>query len=604
MRRLLAAALFLALPSGAFAQARVAVPTVTPVVTGPVVIGVAPGALALPSLPLTGSLSPSLTPSPAPSIAPTAAASLIPSALVPLEAIPALPVAAIPVAVPVAKTEKAALVAAPKALLAVAATRLAAASVPEKPAEVGKKAGDEIFSGSTDRPSETDEVAGKHSEVLPALSPSTSQGTAKRLPLVARWNAAMTDGAGPLVMAAFAWNFLTIAAYSIIGPARGALLLTKFGPETLPWVYMGSALLTGAVVFVFNRFVRVPRKILIGGSLTMLAVTLAVGAFAVSAAAMPSVAIGYYLWTDVFGIMSTTLFWMYANDVFTHDESKRLFGFIAAGAPLGSIAGALLLKLLVGSMGPVPMLMIAAGIFAAVLPIFFFMESRAKGRSATDAKPAGGSAAKPGVIKTILSSKFLIFLTAIVALERLVPDITNYLYSAAVSATHAGDPKGMTQMFADVNFYTSLASFAASSLFVGLTLRKIGIGGALMTAGLVNLVLFALFPFMPTLGLAAVFFGLDGVTRYTWFKTAKESTYAATDHETLYTVKPAIEMVVYRTARFVAGLLLLAVAALGGGLTQVALLGIPLALAWLYASWRLNREYKKLEAANKAAGKD
>jgi len=368
-------------------------------------------------------------------------------------------------------------------------------------------------------------------------------------------------------------------------------------------VYMGSALLTGAVVFVFNRFVRVPRKLLIGGSLTMLAVTLAVGAFAVSAAAMPSVAIGYYLWTDVFGIMSTTLFWMYANDVFTHDESKRLFGFIAAGAPLGSIAGALLLKLLVGSMGPVPMLMIAAGIFAAVLPIFFFMESRAKGRVASAAPQSAKAAPEKGILKTILSSPFLIVLTAIVALERLVPDITNYLYSLTAVAAHTGDPKGLTQMFADVNFYTSLASFAASSLFVGLTLRKIGIGGALMTAGLVNLVLFALFPFMPTLGLAALFFGLDGVTRYTWFKTAKESTYAATDHETLYRVKPAIEMFVYRFARFLAGLLLLGVAWLGGGPVHVALLGIPLALLWLYASWRMGREHRKLEAANEAAGK-
>ena len=464
-----------------------------------------------------------------------------------------------------------------------------------------------MFSGETRRSPSDDAtpVSGKMSDAAsPSLLPAAPQAVpAKKEPLISRLKSSMSNGAGPLVLAAFAWNFLTIAAYSIIGPARGGLLLTKFGPETLPWVYMGSALLTGAVVFVFNRFVRVPRKLLIGGSLTMLAVTLAVGAFAVSTAAMPSVAIGYYLWTDVFGIMSTTLFWMYANDVFTHDESKRLFGFIAAGAPLGSIAGALLLKLLVGSMGPVPMLMIAAGIFAAVLPIFFFMESRAKGRVASAAPQAGKAAPEKSILKTILSSPFLIFLTAIVALERLVPDITNYLYSVAATAAHAGDPKGLTQMFADVNFYTSLASFAASSLFVGLTLRKIGIGGALMTAGLVNLVLFALFPFMPTLGLAALFFGLDGVTRYTWFKTAKESTYAATDHETLYRVKPAIEMFVYRFARFVAGLLLLGVAWLGGGPAQVAMLGIPLALLWLYASWRLGREHKKLEAANEAAAK-
>ncbi|MBI2788519.1 MAG: MFS transporter [Elusimicrobia bacterium] len=484
--------------------------------------------------------------------------------------------------------------------LVTATSRLTAASAPDKPASDAKRVSDEVFSGETPRrPSDEAPVPGRYSS-SPSLSPASAPLPAKKPPLIARWRSAMSDGSGPLVLAAFAWNFLTIAAYSIIGPARGALLMTKFGPDTIPWVYMASAALTGAVVFAYGRFSRAPRKLLIGGSLAMLAATLVAGAFAVSATALPSVAFGYFLWTDVFGIMSATLFWTYANDVFTRDESKRVFGFLAAGAPLGSIAGAFLMKMLVGSMGPIPMLMVAAGIFAAVLPIFFFMESRSKGRGASPAPQEAAPAPAKGILKTILGSPFLIFLTVVVALERLVPDITNYLYSFAASAAYKGDPAGMAQMFANVNFYTSLASFTASSLLVGLTLRKIGTGGSLMTAGLVNLALFAVFPFMPTLGVAAVFFGLDGVTRYTWFKTAKESTYAATDRDTIYRVKAFIEMFVYRFARGLAGLLLLGVAWLQGGPTGAALLGIPLALLWLYASWRMGREHKKLEAANDA----
>lgn len=417
----------------------------------------------------------------------------------------------------------------------------------------------------------------------------------------------MADGAGPLVIAAFAWNFLTIAAYSIIGPARAALLMTKFDADTLPWVYLASAALTGLVVTGYNRFAKKSsRKALIGGSLVMLAATLVGGAFAVSAAPVPAISFGYYLWTDVFGIMSMTLFWTYANDVFTRGESKRTFGLIAAGAPLGSIAGALLMKTMVGSMGPVPMLMVAAGIFAAVLPIFFFMERRARDRAAKDTNATEDAAApKPeqGILKTILKSPFLLFLTAVVALERLVPDITNYLYSVAAKAAYGADATGMAQMFADVNFWTSVASFGVSSLLVGLTLRKIGIGGSLMTTALVNLALFLMFPFMPALALVATFWGLDGVTRYTWFKTAKESTYAATDRDTIYRVKAFIEMFVYRFARGLAGLLLLVLIKVGFGAAAAAMVGIPLALVWLYAAWRVGREHRKLEAANEAAAK-
>ena len=583
---LIASLIAVSVPTDAFAQMKVVLPSISQSVAVPSGIPVLPGLLnTLPFQNLSGT----------PSLTSSLTSPLTPS-LQPLS-LPPLPVSA--VAVPIAKAVSV-MPLSPKAALTFASVRLASASTPERPAEEGKKASDEIFSGAAARESaETTPVPASPSALKPALSPSTPAAPVKKVPLIARWKAAVADGSGPLVIAAFAWNFLTIAAYSIIGPARGALLMTKFGPETLPWVYMASAALTGVVVFAYSRFSKAPRKLLIGGSLTMLAVTLVAGAFAVSAAAMPSVAIGYYLWTDVFGIMSATLFWTYANDVFTHDESKRVFGLIAAGAPLGSIAGALLMKVLVGSMGPVPMLMVAAAIFAGVLPIFFFMERRAKNRGNAPATKVVLAAPEKGLLKTILGSPFLIFLTIVVALERLVPDITNYLYSVAATQAFAGDPKGMAQLFANVNFYTSIASFTASSLLVGLTLRKIGTGGSLMTAGLVNLALFAIFPFMPTLGIAALFFGLDGVTRYTWFKTAKESTYSATDHDTIYRVKAFIEMFVYRFARGLAGLLLLGVAWLQGGVTGAALLGIPLALLWLYASWRLGREHKKLEAANK-----
>ena len=581
MRRCIAVWLcFALLPTESFAQVRAVIPSAARSVPSsvPFVPNIGPS-------PLSSSFSPSFNPSL--SQLPVAPSIYSPSVAVPLS---------VPKAITPARPVQTPLVSARPSLEAVA-SRLTAASAPDKPVSDAKQASDEVFSGETPRRSSDETpVQGRFSD-SPSLAPATASAPAKKEPLIARWRSAMADGSGPLVFAAFAWNFLTIAAYSIIGPARGALLMTKFGPDTIPWVYMASAALTGAVVFAYGRFSRAPRKLLIGGSLAMLAATLVAGAFAVSATALPSVAFGYFLWTDVFGIMSTTLFWTYANDVFTRDESKRVFGLIAAGAPLGSIAGALLMKLVVGSMGPVPMLMVAAGIFAAVLPIFFFMESRSKTRHAAPAaaEAAGSSAPAKGILKTIMSSPFLIFLTVIVALERLVPDITNYLYSVAAAAAYKGDPAGMAQMFANVNFYTSLASFTASSLLVGLTLRKIGTGGSLMTAGLVNLALFALYPFVPTLGVAAVFFGLDGVTRYTWFKTAKESTYSATDRDTIYRVKAFIEMFVYRFARGLAGLLLLGVAWLQGGPTGAALLGIPLALLWLYASWRMGREHKKLE---------
>ena len=543
----------------------------------------------------------------------TAPAGLSSLALSPLSPAPSLALSAAPQADSAAPAVSAAAAAAAPSILAAAPSRepdaapaaapalenaarlLSAASTPESSGARGREAGEAAFEAAAPRPDSDDSspvAGGKSSEPSSLSSPSPRSAGWRR------WMPSVPKPSRPLVAAAFAWNFFTIAAYSMIGPARGALLMTEFGPKSLPWVYMASAALTGVVVWGYERFAKVPRRYLVGGSLLMLAVTMSGGALAVAAAASHAVSFGYFLWTDVFGIMSVTLFWTYQNDVFRHDEAKKHFGLVAAAAPLGSLAGAWAVKHFVGAWGPTAILLAASGVFALVLPIFLYMERVAKGRGAAGAKPEDAAPpASQGIVRTILSSPFLLFLALLVGLERMVPDLTNYLYSVAASNAYAGDSAGMAAFFANVNFWTSVGSFATSSLLTGLALRRLGVGGSLMTAGLVNLALFAVFPFAPTLGLAALFFGLDGVSRYTVFKTAKETTYSATNKDVIYRVKAFIEMFVYRFSRGVAGFLLLAAGWLGWGAAGAAYVGVPLALLWIFSAWRLGREYKKLDAA-------
>lgn len=539
--------------------------------------------------PSAPSLTPGLTSVSSLSLAPTLVAPSLSLAPAPF----AVPSAALPMPSAAAPLPAAAAPAAPA--LERASRLLSAASGSESPSEKARASGAAAFDAAAPREDSAEPVSGGTAGPSPTgLAPSAP----KRAPLWRRWVPDVPKGTGKLVWAAFAWNFLTIGAYSMIGPARGALLMTDFGPQSLPWVYMGSAALTGLVVWGYERVAKAPRRRLVGGSLLMLALTMGGGALAVAAAASHALSFGYFLWTDVFGIMSVTLFWTYQNDVFRHDEAKKLFGLIAAAAPIGSLAGAWAVKHFVGAMGPTAILLAASGVFALVLPIFLYMERAAAGRGAAGAPTEGAAPpAAAGILKTIRGSPLLIFLAVIVGLERMVPDLTNYLYSAAASAAYAGNAAGMAQFFANVNFWTSVGSFAVSSLLSALAIRKLGVGGSLMTAGLVNLALFALFPFMPGLGLAALFFGLDGVSRYTVFKTAKETTYSATDKDVIYRVKPFIEMFVYRFSRGLAGFLLLGAGWLGWGAAGAAFVGVPLALLWLYGAWRVGREYKKLDDA-------
>ena len=52
------------------------------------------------------------------------------------------------------------------------------------------------------------------------------------------------------------------------------------------------------------------------------------------------VAVAFYLFGLIIGILLISQFWTLANDVYDPRQAKRIFGFIGAGASLGGFAGA------------------------------------------------------------------------------------------------------------------------------------------------------------------------------------------------------------------------------------------------------------------------
>ncbi len=408
-------------------------------------------------------------------------------------------------------------------------------------------------------------------------------------------------GERKLAFLLFGWNFLIIASYYIISPVRGAFLMHSFGPTMLPWVYMASAAVTGAAVWIYSRFSRLPRFKLIGGSMVFLALNL-VGWWAIglTASQIGWVGFAFYIWGDVFSIMAVTLFWTYANDRFGPEAAKRTFGFLAAAGPLGAIAGSLLTTTLVSVTGVLPLLLAAAGIFGVSL-LFFGLAERngyVKEGPAAAAPAEKVTGKETDVLKTIASSKFLIFLSGLVMLERLVPDFGNYIFNAAAFAAYPAKAD-LVAFIASFGLWQNVAALAASLFLTSTVLKKLGIGKTLMGAPLTNLIGFALFMISPILPVVVGFSGADGLQRYTWFKSAKEATYTAENKSVIYNVKAFIEMTLYRSARGLAGLALLLItgqAFLGLSTAAVALTGIPLAALWVYVSWRLGQEFDARQA--------
>src|SRR5205807_7035113 len=47
----------------------------------------------------------------------------------------------------------------------------------------------------------------------------------------------------------------------------------------------------------------------------------------------------FFIWASVYNLFVVSVFWQLNVDLFSPEQGKRLFGFIAAGATIGAIAG-------------------------------------------------------------------------------------------------------------------------------------------------------------------------------------------------------------------------------------------------------------------------
>lgn len=396
----------------------------------------------------------------------------------------------------------------------------------------------------------------------------------------------------------FSWLFLFICVYYILRPVRRGLILEQLGNDMMPFVYVGTAVVTGLVVWLYSKFTHYPRKTLIGTIYGIFFVNLIAWwqAFHYQSAIISGL---FWIWLDVFSIMGVTMFWMYANDLCDSSSAKRLFGIVAAGGGLGAIMGSSITAALVKQIGPTNMILVAAGMVAVTLLIFLVMEhinrTRPVRRRAALYVDERGVSQIGKVLSVMFTNRFLFFLTLVVCFERITPDLVQFLYHEVLQDLASGSAE-IAAIDANLERWRAVVEFGIEMLLVSTIMRRLGTTFALTSSAVMimaSLIGFGMFP-SPFIVLG-VFHG-DEAIRHSWFKAAKEITYTVTSRDVLYNVKPIIEMFFYRFSRGVAGLAIYCVnSVLGLGNSGLIAVGIVAAGAWAYCGWRLSVEYKRLE---------
>ena len=409
----------------------------------------------------------------------------------------------------------------------------------------------------------------------------------------------------PAELSALGWSWLYIISifisYYILRPIRDDMGVAG-GVENLPWLFTGTLLGMITVNPPFAALVaKLPRVKFIGVSYRFFAVNL-LGFVVLLQLASGEQAIWlgrlFFIWTSIFNLFVVSVFWALMVDVFDTEQGKRLFGFIAAGATIGGIAGSSITASLAKQV-PATYLLLASAILLEVA--VFCVGRLSRMAEALSARPAGQRDESP-IGGSILSgfshavkSPYLVNVSVFLLLFAITSTFL-YFQQAEIARTYFADRGARTAFFANVDLWVNILTLGAQLFVTAKTIKRIGVALTLALLPLLSILGFSTLALAPTIVALVAFQVIRRAGNFAFARPTREVLFTVVAREDKYKAKSFIDTVVYRLGDQVGAWSYAGLGALGLAMTGVSLVAVPISIIWLVNSLWLGRKQRSLEA--------
>jgi ATP:ADP antiporter, AAA family len=409
----------------------------------------------------------------------------------------------------------------------------------------------------------------------------------------------------PSEVPALAWSWLYIffllSSYYIMRPIRDQMGVAG-GVNNLQWLFTGTLIGMLLLNLPFSYLVKTfPRAKFITISYRFFSANILLFALALYVATPEqTIWVGriFFIWTSVFNLFVVSIFWQMIVDIFTSDQGKRLFGFIAAGATLGAISGSLFTVSTVEHMAPA-YLMIGA---ALMLEVAVFCVRRLSGLSEALSErpqadqdqaeqPIGGTLL--GGIRDALSSSYLLNVSLFLLLYAVT---TTFLYfqQAAVVSQSFQSRAAQTAFFATVDLGVNVLTLAVQLFLTGRILKRFGVGITLSLLPVFSVIGFGALALLPTLSSVVTFQTIRRAGNFAIARPTREVLFTVLPREDRYKAKSFIDTVVYRLGDQIGAWSFALLSFIGLGLTEVSIVAAVISALWLGNGWWLGRRQDTL----------
>lgn len=407
------------------------------------------------------------------------------------------------------------------------------------------------------------------------------------------------------VVWSFIYFFCIMSAYFMLRSVRESMAIVS-GVQNIPWLFTGTFVLMMMATPVFGWVAsRYPRRTFLPWVYYFFIANILIFFAAFTYAQQNNLSLlwisrSFFVWLSVFNLFVVSVFWSFMADIYSKQQSRRLFGVISAGGSAGAILGPLVTSVLVVPIGfknlfPISALLLLLGVYC-VYQLRRWVRQRDRSgdpkNSIESGRPIGGTAWAG--LKFVINERYY---TAI-AIALLCANFLGgamYMYMAQmVSLTFDGTDR-QTQVFAFMDASINALSFIGQLLLVKHAVRKLGIGWTLSLLPLLSIVGFLLLAFNPTFAVIAAFQILRRSLGFGFSKPTSDMLYSVVPAEAKYKAKNFIDTTVYRGWDVVSTWTIRSIGSIG--LSGVALVCVPIAAIWMMIVRWIGREYLRRDNA-------
>jgi len=413
------------------------------------------------------------------------------------------------------------------------------------------------------------------------------------------------DGEVRAMLTSALFFFFLLCSYFVLRPMRDEVAAAT-GITKLPWLFTATLTVTvilnpmfSALVvrFPVRRFIPISYQFFVASMLVFYIVLRFLSAKEGSVVDVWT-ARAFFVWTTVFALFNTSIFWCLMADTFNSEQAKRMFGFIGVGGTLGSITGSATAALAT-RIGAITLLLVSAALLE--LAVFTVMRFPMRDGGATPMsgrrRPGRGGEGGADVIggsvwagfTHVLKSPYLLATCGFMLLFTIGATFLYFAQSDLVGRAYA-DRATRTAVLAQLELAVQTLTVLTQIFLTGRIIRWLGLAAALAVLPVLSIVGFAALGAFPVFAMVAVFTVLRRGGNFAVTNPAMEVLFTVVKREDKYKAKNVIETVVYRSGDQIGGWAYRGLAALGLTLVGISYVAIPLSVAFLglglWLGWR------------------